>query len=36
MFSIMPDDYKTLYEDHYCKAEKCQQQAVIDKLKKDA
>lgn len=35
LFSIQPDDYEELHKDHYCKSKKCQQQAVVDKLKKE-
>lgn len=34
LFSIQPNDYKELHKDHYCKAKKCQEQAVVDRLKK--
>lgn len=34
MFSLRPNDYKGLHK-NYCKSKTCQQQAVVDKLKKD-
>ncbi len=34
LFSLQPDDYEGIAKDYYCKSKKCQEQAVIDKLKK--
>lgn len=34
LFSLQPNDYKGLEKDYYCKSKKCQEQAVVDKLKK--
>lgn len=35
LFSLQPNDYKGLEKDYYCRSKQCQQQAVVDKLKKE-